>query len=179
MSVTPTGSPAWVRTADHTNYGGNTEKRNYQSQGVVNPETDVGAEDFARLAADVAAVARTSPFCVITFLQDDSTPDDPTVEYVNMMTGIRTTSYDGGTPPSGFPTVTRNGDGDVSITFESNYSDDYAVSGAFTPKHASGNAHGSTAATVSCSVSGSVVTALTFDAAGAAETDKRVTVEVY
>src|SRR5690606_32431313 len=143
-----------------------SEKRNYQSQGVVNPKTDVGAEDYSRLVTDVAASVRTAAFCVITFLQDDTTPDDPTVEYVNMMTGVRTTIYDGGAPPDGFPSVTRNDDGDVSITFDSNYSDGYAVSGAFTPRHASGNVHGSTAATVSCSVSGSVVTVLTFDAAG-------------
>lgn len=136
MTITPTGSPAWVRNADHTTYGGHTSKTNYQSRGVINALTDVGAEEFVRMVADLAAVVRTAPFCVINFTANDSgTPADPTVNRVTMQTGATASSYAGGTPPTGFPTVERVADGNYRITFSANYSDPYSVSGAFTPTH--------------------------------------------
>lgn len=126
--TTPTGNPAWTRSADYTQYGGDPNKANYQSQGVVNPRTDVGAEGFSRLASDVAAVVRTAEFCVMQVLCDVS-GTTTTVESCRMMTGITAASYLGTAPPTGFPAVTRNGSGDVSVTFSSTYSDEYGVAG--------------------------------------------------
>jgi hypothetical protein len=129
--TTPTGLPAWTRTADFVQYGGSTEKHNYQSQGVVNPQTDVGAEGFSRLVADVAAVVRTAEFATMQILCVDGGSNIPTVENCRLMTGASVTSYSGSAPPTGFPTVVRNANGDVSVTFASSYSDEYGVAGAF------------------------------------------------
>ena len=135
MAITPNGSPAWVRNADHTTYGGNAEKTNYQSRGVINALTDVGAEEFVRMVSDLAAVVRTAPFCVINVTGRDSTVQDPTVNRVTLQTGATASSYDGGSPPAGFPSVTRVGDGNYLVTFAATYADPYSVSGAFAPTH--------------------------------------------
>ena len=126
----PDGNPAWTRSATFDQYGGHVDKANYQSQGVVNPRTDVGAEGFSRLTSDVAAVVRTAEFCVMQILCDVG-GTTTTVEHCRLMTGVSSGSYVGTAPPTGFPTVTRNGSGDVSITFASSYTDEYAVAGAF------------------------------------------------
>lgn len=130
--TTPTGNPAWTRSVDYSQYGGDPNKQNYQSQGVVNPKTDVGAEGFSRLVSDAAAVVRTAEFCVMQVLCDVG-GTATTVEHCRMMTGI-SASYVGSAPPTGFPSITRNGNGDVSITFASAYSDEYGVSGVFAAK---------------------------------------------
>lgn len=132
--TTPSGNPAWVRSSDFSTYGGDLNKQNYQSQGVVNPVTDVGAEGFSRMVSDVAAVVRTAEFCSMLVQCDDSTPAAPTVLNCRLMTGITGSTYLGSAPPTGFPTLSRNGNGDVSITFASSYSDEYGVAGAFIAK---------------------------------------------
>lgn len=129
--TTPNGNPAWVRSSDFATYGGDPNKANYQSQGVVNPVTDVGAEGFSRLAADLAAVMRTAEFCSMLVQCDDATPAAPTVLNCRLMIGVTAVSYLGSAPPAGFPTVLRNGDGDVTVTFASSYSDEYGAPGAF------------------------------------------------
>lgn len=116
MSITPTGNPAWVRSNGHTAYGGNINKVNYQSVGTVNPRTDLSAENLCRIAADLAAVARTSPFSVMTFTCDDTTPGAPVVGSYFAMAGSA-------------PTGTRNGNGDVTFAWSDSYLDDYGVSG--------------------------------------------------
>jgi len=131
--TTPIGNPAWVRSADFTQYGGDPNKANYQSQGVVNPRTDVGAEGFSRLASDMAAVARVAEFCSMQVLCD-VLGSSSTVESCRLMSGVASLSYLGTAPPTGFPTVTRNGSGDVTITFSGSYTDEYGVAGAFIAK---------------------------------------------
>jgi hypothetical protein len=117
MSVTPTGDPAWVRTNGHETYGGRTDKENYQSQGAINGQTDVDAADFCRLAADLAAVARTAPLCTFTFTCNDTSPAAPTMgDSVTMLPA--------------HPTGTRIGNGDVRWTFDASYLDPYGVEGA-------------------------------------------------
>lgn len=128
--TTPSGSPAWVRTADHTDYGGHTSKVNWHGQGLVNARTDVGAESIMRLAADLAAVVRTAPLCTITLLCNDGVPAAPTIESVELMTGVRFVSYAGDSAPTGFPSGARNGNGDVTLTIPSSLTDDYSVSGS-------------------------------------------------
>ncbi len=131
MSILPTGLPAWLRTNDFTHYGGNKDKENYLSRGAIDALTDVDAKQFARLTADVAALSRVAPFCVITLLCSDTAPGSPTFESFIRQTGSTAVGYLGSAPPSGFPTVTRNGIGDVSIAFSSSYLDSYGISGDF------------------------------------------------
>lgn len=177
MAITPTGSPAWVRTTDFSHYGGDVNKANYQSQGAVDAQTDVTAEQVSRLAADLAAAVRTAPFCVLTFLADDALGNDPTVEAVSMMTGVTTVSYAGGSPPAGFPTVSYRNAGEHEIVFDASYTDPYGVSGALTIRHADGGGHGATGFDVTCTITGSSVFVYS-SSGGVAATDKRVTVEV-
>lgn len=115
MSIVPSGNPAWSRSNGHTAYGGNVNKVNYQSVGTVNPRTDVSAENICRMAADLAAVARTCPFSAMRFTCDDVTPAAPTIDSYYAMAGSQ-------------PTATRNGPGDVSFEWANSYMDDYSVS---------------------------------------------------
>lgn len=131
MTITPNGAPAWLRTASLASYDGDLNKKNYLSLGVVDPLTDVGAEGFSRIVADLAAVVRVSAFCEMSISCMDSTTLVPIVNSASLMSGITTASYVGNAPPTGFPTVSRVSDGVVLITFASSYLDLYGVSGAF------------------------------------------------
>lgn len=128
MPIIPTGRPAWVRSVSHIDYGGDTNKTNWHSQGVTNARTDVGAEAYCRLAEDLAACSRTAPWATLTIQCDDVTPGPPSILAINQMTGVRPVSYVGNAPPSGFPSATRNGNSDISITWATSYVDDYGVS---------------------------------------------------
>lgn len=177
--MTPNGTPAWTRQTSHTDYGGNANKANYASQGVVDPLTDVGAEAICAIARDLTADTRTAEFAVITFLCNDASPAAPTIESVYMMTGVRTTSYAGGSPPTGFPSAARNGNGDVTFTFASSYTDDYGVSGSYTPRHPDAKVHGSTACFATAEIaSATTVRVRVFLHDGTASLDKRVTLTV-
>lgn len=131
MVVIPTGSPAWLKANDFSSYGGSLTKKNFASRGAINPKTDVGAEAFSRITADLAAIARTAPFAVILVTCDDGTPGPPTINYAAMMTGVRSSSYVGNAAPTGFPSAIRNGNGDITFTFASTYADPYGIIGAF------------------------------------------------
>lgn len=179
MTITPSGSPAWARTADHSHYGGNVNKKNYQSQGVTNPRTDVGAEAITRLAADTAAAVRTAKFLSATFLNNDSSPAPPTVNSLEMMTGVLQAPYGGGSPPTGFPGAVRVGTGHVKFTFAASYTDEYGVVAAFAPRRARASGHGSTFVTCTCVVSGQDVDVYCWDAAGVALGNKTVTLTVW
>ncbi len=177
--TTPDGSPAWMRVAAHTDYGGNVNKTNYLSRGVIDALTDVGAEAICRMAADLEACSRTCPFVTITFGCNDVGPGAPIVSAVYMMTGIRTTIYAADTPPTGFPSAARNGNGDVTFTFASTYSDAYGVSGAFTPQHAVAGLYGAQAGSATCVISGQTVRVRAFVAAGTALSDAVLNLQVW
>lgn len=179
MSVTPTGYPAWQRSSDHTVYGGHTDKTNYQSAGLVNGQTDVGAEAICRIAADLEAVHRTAAFCELRFLCNDSSPAAPTIEFVNQMTGIRSTSYAGASPPAGFPSAARNGNGDVTLTWASSYNDPYGVAGTVNIVHGIPSLHGATPGDVTVDIlTATTVRLRATNAAGAAIADARIGLEV-
>lgn len=131
MAITPTGAPLWVRTNDFTTYGGHADKRDYQSQGAVDPTTDVTAAQFSRLVEDVAQLSRVAEFVTLTVQCNDSSPAVPTIVSRNQLAGA---------PPTGV----RNGNGDVTLTFASSYLDAYAVSGAINLTGAIASLHGST-----------------------------------
>jgi len=129
MTTVPQGLPAWVRANNFVTYGGDPNKKNFASRGLINPKTDVGAEGFSRLVADVAALQRVADFCVIQIICDADVGGAPIVESCRLMTAVTAAPYTGTTPPAGFPTVTRNGDGDVTLEFDTSYVDEYGVEG--------------------------------------------------
>lgn len=179
MTTTPSGAPAWVRTNTHEEYGGHLDKVNYQNQPAVNARTDLGAESLTRMAADLAMLARTAPFSIVTFTCDDSGTGAPVVSAVNQMTGIRSTSYVGDAAPTGFPSGARNGNGDVTFTWAASYLDPYSVSGAVSIKHATVEVHGTTAAIKTVTITATTVRVRLFNDAGAALSNAKATLKVY
>jgi hypothetical protein len=128
MAIIPTGRPAWARTNVHSAYGGDVNKVNYQGIGTVNPRTDLSAENLCRLAADLAAVARTAPFAVVTYTARDTSALAPTINAYDAMAGDQ-------------PTPSRNGDGDESFAWADSYVDDYGVSANANIVHAEATVH--------------------------------------
>jgi hypothetical protein len=166
MSITPAGQPVWLRANSHTTYGGNVNKANYQSQGVVNPKTDVGAEHWARIAADLEALGNVAPFGTLTYTQDDAGTNDPTVVSYEGMAGAT-------------PTGARQGNGDVIWTFPSAPTDAYGVAGTLNIVHAEGSVHGSTAGDITPDITAAnVVRVRTWAAGGGALSDAKVTLVV-
>lgn len=176
--TTPNGYPIWSRTSDFTVYGGATDKANYQSQGAVNPRTDITAEQFMRLVEDVAECARTAAFCQMSITCNDATSAHPTVNWVRMGTGVRSTSYTGNAPPAGFPTAERISDGCVRVTFDAEYADAYGVTADFTPTHVVSAPASAGCAYVSWVISSGDLVLRAYDSTGTADADSTFTVEV-
>jgi len=180
MPVVPTGDPAWVRTSDLTTYGGDINKHNHLGQGAIDGLTDVGAEAFSRMTADIAAALRTGPFLTLTYTCDDTTPAAPTVNVAAGMMGVRLTSYAGAAPPPGFPSVARNGNGDVTLTFATSYTDPYGISGAFVVQHPRGSLVGTAAGTVVCQIlTGQTLRVRAFDASNTALSNAVICLTVH
>lgn len=127
MTVTPSGLPPWSYTAAIEYYGGHLDKRDYMGQGAVNARTDVSARQIARLSADLSAVVRVAPLCVMSFTCNDSSPAAPTVNWIRMMSGVLLDGYEGDAAPGGYPSGERIGNGSVRFTFPTNLSDDFGV----------------------------------------------------
>jgi hypothetical protein len=178
--MTITGDPVWARNAGIADYGGHTSKADYMSQGAVNPKTDLSAAGFKRMTDHLAACARTADICKIQFTQDDTTPDDPTVNSCDCLWGYAGTSYPGDAPPTNFPTVIRQSDGYCLITFDSSYDDEYGQSADLDIRYAvpAGNDSGNT--NVVCDIVNAYTVAVRcfVGNTGAAATDKSVTVVI-
>lgn len=175
----PSGAPAWTRQANHVDYGGDANKSNYASQGVVDPLTDVGAQALCAIARDLTADTRTADFAKVTYNHNDTAPAAPSIQFVHMMTGVRVTTYLGSSAPTGFPSAARNGNGDVTFTFAASYLDEYGVSGAFGIQHAIANVHGATACFATCDIiTATTVRVRVFLHDGTASLDKKVTLVV-
>jgi hypothetical protein len=177
--TTPTGRPAWARSVSHADYGGHTNKRNYQSQGVVNPRTDVGAEGFTRLVADAEATTRTAPMITLRYTNRDASTDTPLVLSAYMMIGVSLSGYEGDLTPDDFPSGVRNGNGDVTFTFEEEFADAYGITEPFVPTQCLVSVEGTTAAHATYVISGQTVRVRCWDAAGAAVANKNVTLTVW
>lgn len=121
--TTPTGGPAWTRSADFATYGGHLEKANFQGEPVINPKTDVDAGHLQRLSADLAALTRVAPFCQMSF-SAVAAGSTVTVHECRLMTGVTAAAYDGAAPPAGFPGVTHVSAQVLAIEIGGLYSDD-------------------------------------------------------
>jgi hypothetical protein len=179
MAITPTGAPAWARTNTHETFGGNVDKTNHLSRGVIDALTDVGAEQLCRIAADLAALERTAPVAVLTYTCNDSTSGAPTILYANMMTGVRNTSYAGDAAPTGYPSAARNGNGDVTFTFAASMTDDYGVSAAWAPTQCISDPLGVSAYYSTANPFGATVRVRSYDQTGTALVDPTITLTVW
>lgn len=177
--MTPTGRPAWARSVSHADYGGHANKKNYQSQGVVNPRTDVGAEGFTRLVADAEATTRTAPMLSMRYTNRDSGTDTPLVLSAYMMVGVSLSGYEGDLAPDSFPAGARNSTGDVTFTFDEEFLDAYGIEEPFAPTQCLVSVEGTTAAHATYVISGQTIRIRCWDAAGSAVGDKNVSVTVW
>lgn len=142
MSITPTGTPAWTRTASADLYGGHANKRNWGGLGIIDPRTDISAEQWSRMAADLAAVVTVSPALVIRVRDTGartvapSAPSPSITASVHSLWGV-SGWYSGGFPATGFPTVELD-DSDLSlptytITIPASHTDYFGVAASFAP----------------------------------------------
>lgn len=179
MAVVPAGAPYWVGTASPEQYGGNENKRNYLQQGAIDPETDVTAEQLQRLAADLAAIARVAPFATLTITCNDTTPAAPTITYATTGAGGYVASYEGDSPPTGFPSASRLGDGSVRVTFATTYTDAFGVVGALSIKGATSSLYGATVGSVQSDVLFNVIDYTVTDNTAAAIQDATFSTVIY
>lgn len=178
MAVVPTGAPPWLRTTSFEHYGGNANKQNYLGRGAIDALTDVAAEEFSRAMSDLAAAVRSAPFMIARVQCNDTSPAAPTILWIAMMTGVREAGYAGGSPPAGFPSWARNGNGAVTMTLASSYADDYAVAGAYAPQSAVATSQ-TTSTFASAIVSGLTVRVDVVSDAGSASTDPSFSLVVW
>lgn len=175
MAITPTGSPVWLRQNDHTKYGGDTNKKNYQSRGAINAQTDLTAENVCRIAADMAAIGKTAPFCSFIAVFDDSNPGNPSIaasSYLTMAGSI--------------PTAVRVGDGHAYFDWDASYTDDYSQAGDFNIVGVQVSLEGSSAGAAVWEIEDDNTDGLNerlvvrvFDAGGAARTSPTVGITVW
>lgn len=178
--TTPTGNPIWTRAAGFADYGGNVNKRNHLSQGSIDPETDVSAEEVQRLSADLAAIARVAPFGQFDITCNDTSPAAPTVNSAYMLTGTRTTSYEGDAAPTGFPAAARVSNGVFTLTFSSSYSDEYSVAGTFLVQPGMCALVSATSGGVTVvRTSDTVLTVYAYTSVGVAKSNARVVLSVF
>lgn len=109
--VTPAGYPAWARMADATIYGGVADLRNLGGIGAVNAKTDVTAEEYLRLASDLARCVQTAPLLWMRMLISGTAGSGPvtaTIQECVTQWGGASGSYAGATPPgTAWPTVSQ------------------------------------------------------------------------
>lgn len=138
-------------------YGG--AMADYES--VQDPTTDLAAAYWNKLAASVAAMTHTAPRAVRRFVGHATTPADPSSGLVH--------DSQWGSSSGVKPTVTRNGTGDITITWTSSQTDELGVSHTLNLRYAKGYAEGATAYHVQCSCpTANTVSVRIFDMAGAA-----------
>jgi hypothetical protein len=179
--VTPAGAPFWARTNGLATYGGDTAKENYAGVAALGGDTDLDADALNRLAADAVATSRTVPFCVISYTTRESTAEDPLVIYVALPTGVYVGEpYDGGNPPTGFPTVEISGTTAV-VTLASSYLDPFGVAQSFSIVRARVSVNDLTAGLMPkfMSVSGTMVATIVLNESAAVQQDKSLTVEIW
>jgi hypothetical protein len=173
VTITPSGSPAWLRANDHETYGGSATKENYASQGAINGQTDVDAKNFVRMCADLEALQRVAEFCTIRITCNDTAPLAPTINaYLSMVDDQ--------------PTPARVGDGDARLTFATTYLDAYAVGGLVNIVMATATVEGAAAAVATVELedpdsdgNNERVRVRAFDDAGAALADATVVVTIW
>lgn len=140
--------------------------------GIVDPTTDRAAEDGNKAFANVAMMTHTNPRAVCRFVGHATTPTDPTSGLVH--------DAQWGDAVAVKPTVAKTGTGVYTITWPTDVDDELSESHALNLKAAWGQAEGSTAYHVQCSVtSANVVTVYVFDMAGTANNAAAATISVW
>lgn len=174
-------NPAWTRTAGIDTYGGHAQKRNYANQGKIDALTDIDADDINRIASDLSTNTRMQAFLVARLTLNDTSPAAPTVHWCAFQpTGVSTTNFAGDAPPTGFPTFTRLGNGNIEVTFSASYSDEYGNSASTNLEDADGGGAGATFANVVGEITSAVVAEFTVTGtAGTAIQNAVIHIEVY
>lgn len=133
MTIVPSGNPLWLRNPGITQYGGDVNKKDYGGIGVINAQTDLGAAQFSRLTADLAAVARVTPLLRLEFTPDSGTLKS-IVNWCAPAWAIPRSYPNGESPPSAlYPTFSGTG-ASRTITLPASAADDFGVSAVIVPR---------------------------------------------
>lgn len=145
---------------DPVEYG--LPKTNYDTNGVVNPETELDASEYEPVAVDVAAMSHVAPRAIV---------------YVNLVVGGATIlDYDSvwGDAPAVTPVAARSAQGVVTVTWAASGYNDLnptparQVQRAPNIRFAHASGCGVSAAHCTCTWIANVATVYVWDAAGAA-----------
>lgn len=122
----PAGSPIWTRSAAASTYGGSLGKKNYGGIGAINANTDVTAEQWNRLTADLAGVASMTPLCM---LQLNHIGSAIYIDYcAPCWTAPWREQYLGSSPPSAlYPSAVLLSATQVQLTFPQTATDEFGV----------------------------------------------------
>lgn len=98
------------------------------------------------------------------------------IEYAHTITGVRLVEFAGDAAPTGYPSASRNGDGDFTVTFPAAMTDAYGVSYALTIAHVKPGTPIATTVqrAVAERVSATAIRVRVFDAADAAVPNARI-----
>jgi hypothetical protein len=119
MTVSPYDLPSWARSTSIESYGGDVDKEDLLGVGNINPLTDISAAQIASLSSHLAAAIRTAPLCIIQLSLSDFSITNFYSQWGNGL--------------SFAPTVVENSP-DFTLTFQSNYTDEYGQSQAINIK---------------------------------------------
>jgi hypothetical protein len=133
MTILPSGNPLWLRAPGITQYGGDANKKDYGGIGVVNAQTDISAAQYARMTADLAAVARVTPLMRLLVVTASGAPF-AAVTWCAPAWGAPVSYVDGAVPPSSiYPVVTASAATSFAVAVPASIADDYGIAGAVTP----------------------------------------------
>ena len=138
-----TGNPIWARDVNTTQYCGDPNKKDFGNVGVLNPKTDLGANQHARLVADLTTVARSSLLMRLVFTPNATAPStsvqccmpawSPPATWLDG--AVTRPGYpDGSAPPSQYYATIVGTGSTRTITLPTEASDDYGVTYAVTPR---------------------------------------------
>ena len=124
----PTGNPSWVKTASAADYGAHPGLHDYGYTGAINANTDITADQYKRLAADVAAATLMSPLATLTLRWTTAPAVYVSSAIVQWATPLFI-EYAGSSPPSpSYPTVTISGT-KITVALPSSANDTYGKAG--------------------------------------------------
>ena len=134
MTILPSGNPLWLRAPGITQYGGDANKKDYGGIGVINAQTDISAAQYARMTADLAAVARVTPLVRLLVVTASGAPF-AAVQWCAPAWAAATSYADGSAPTSAiYPQVLCGDPTNFLVVIPSPVVDDYGISGAAVPR---------------------------------------------
>lgn len=167
--VPQSGIATFAGAMNHETFGGHLQKKNYGGIAVVNPKTDVSAQQGVDGCRVLARAQWTMKFAELEI----TLGDDDTASTVNSYVGQN------GVGLSKAPSIARIGTGIVRLQWDATYTDEYNITGTLAIKRAKGTPCGTVFSNPVCNrVDARTVDVRFFDAAGALVDNRSAVIEV-